>query len=62
LIDKPIDEIAIKAQGIAHIIMRVINEQITVCTVCKMAEAEIYQTTGDYCLNCWQQITEPDIR
>jgi hypothetical protein len=28
-----------------------------VCNHCKSRPAEIFQVTGDYCLECWQTIT-----
>jgi hypothetical protein len=28
-----------------------------VCIQCKSRPAEIFQVTGDYCLECWQTIT-----
>ena len=28
-----------------------------VCIHCKKRPAEIFQVTGDYCLECWQIIT-----
>jgi uncharacterized membrane protein len=27
------------------------------CGHCKSNAAEIFQVNGDYCLNCWQEIT-----
>jgi hypothetical protein len=27
------------------------------CDNCKSNAAEIFQVNGDYCLNCWQEIT-----
>lgn len=32
-----------------------------VCQVCKKQYAEIFQITGDYCLQCWMEATHPDI-
>ena len=31
-----------------------------VCDVCKV-EASIFQDEGNFCLECWQQRTEPNI-
>ena len=30
-----------------------------VCQHCKARTAEIFQESGDYCLNCWQEKTCP---
>jgi hypothetical protein len=27
------------------------------CTQCKERPAEIFQVTGDYCIECWQALT-----
>jgi hypothetical protein len=32
-----------------------------VCNLCKNNLAEIFQENGDYCLNCWQEITCPNV-
>jgi hypothetical protein len=29
----------------------------SVCIQCRSRPAEIFQVTGDYCLECWQTIT-----
>jgi cytochrome c5 len=31
------------------------------CGVCGKRNAEIFQITGDYCLECWQESTSPRI-
>lgn len=31
------------------------------CEYCSEKKAEIFQVTGDYCLDCWQQETYPDV-
>ena len=31
------------------------------CDNCKERLAEIFQVNGDYCLECWQELTYPDI-
>jgi hypothetical protein len=31
------------------------------CQGCQEKEAEIFQDNGDYCLECWQDITHPHI-
>lgn len=33
----------------------------TICYHCETNLAEIFQDNGDYCLNCWQEITCPNI-
>jgi hypothetical protein len=30
-----------------------------ICQHCKATMAEIFQESGDYCLNCWQEKTCP---
>ena len=32
------------------------------CQECKIKLAEIFQVTGDFCLECWMKVTHPDIR
>ena len=32
-----------------------------ICKHCKTNLAEIFQESGDYCLNCWQEITCPNV-
>jgi hypothetical protein len=31
------------------------------CSICHESEAAIFQTDGDYCLDCWQEMTHPKI-
>jgi hypothetical protein len=31
------------------------------CKRCKATLAEIFQESGDYCLDCWQEKTCPDV-
>ena len=31
------------------------------CEFCLQNRAEIFQVTGDYCLQCWQEETHPDV-
>jgi hypothetical protein len=31
------------------------------CSICHESEASIFQTDGEYCLYCWQEITHPKI-
>jgi len=31
------------------------------CNNCKSKVAEIFQFNGDYCLECWQDYTHPNI-
>jgi hypothetical protein len=32
-----------------------------ICINCNNKKAEIYQVNGDYCLECWQFLTHPEI-
>jgi hypothetical protein len=34
---------------------------ITRCAVCGDKEATIFQLEGDYCLDCWQKKTHPNV-
>jgi len=31
------------------------------CTNCKLKLAEIFQDAGDYCLQCWQEVTHTNV-
>lgn len=31
------------------------------CQKCKKQFAEVFQVTGDFCLQCWQEETHPEI-
>jgi hypothetical protein len=31
------------------------------CDHCKNKVSEIYQDSGDYCLECWQELTCPEV-
>ena len=31
------------------------------CAICRKGEAAIFQAEGDYCVNCWQEMTHPKI-
>jgi hypothetical protein len=31
------------------------------CDYCSQRTAEIFQVTGDYCLECWQKETHPNV-
>lgn len=32
-----------------------------VCEYCDIRPAEIFQVTGKYCLECWQELTHPEV-
>jgi len=34
---------------------------VSACQKCKKEVAEVFQVTGDFCLQCWQDETHPDI-
>jgi hypothetical protein len=34
---------------------------IIICQNCNSKPAEIFQTTGDYCIECWQAITHTNV-
>jgi len=31
------------------------------CNRCKDRLSEIFQVNGDYCLECWQELTRPEV-
>jgi hypothetical protein len=31
------------------------------CEFCSQKKAEIFQATGDYCIQCWQEETDPNV-
>jgi hypothetical protein len=37
------------------------NEKISSCDTCDDKPAEIFQVEGDYCLDCWQERTYPNL-
>jgi hypothetical protein len=43
------------------IMTQIILEQFIACDRCRHNEAEIYQDAGNYCAECWQVVTYPDI-
>jgi len=40
---------------------RVSAETTIICDACGRQEALIFQYEGNFCLNCWQTKTEPDV-
>lgn len=38
------------------------NSNMDICIKCKTKAAHIFHDSGDYCLECWQLSTHPDIR
>jgi hypothetical protein len=34
---------------------------VLLCQKCRKQAAEIFQVTGDFCLQCWQMATHPDV-
>jgi len=38
------------------------NSNMDICIKCKTKTAHIFHDSGDYCLECWQHSTHPDIR
>jgi hypothetical protein len=38
-----------------------IGAQDIICTHCSKRPAEIFQVTGDFCLECWQAVTHTNI-
>lgn len=45
-----LDKSAKKIKGIAH-------AESYQCMECQVKPAEIFQINGEYCLECWQEIT-----
>lgn len=41
--------------------MQVGMVEISQCTECRARAAEIFQDSGEYCLECWQKITETNV-
>jgi len=37
-------------------------KSICICSKCKNAEVEIWNDCGNYCVNCWQEITDTSPR
>jgi hypothetical protein len=37
------------------------EKDLSFCEFCAGEEAEIFQVTGDYCLQCWQDETYPNV-
>ncbi len=37
------------------------NSNMDICIKCKTKAAHIFHDSGDYCLECWQHSTHPDI-
>lgn len=37
------------------------NENIASCNTCDNKPADIFQVEGDYCLDCWQKRTYPNL-
>jgi hypothetical protein len=33
-----------------------------VCRYCCIRPAEIFQVTGNYCIECWQELTYPNVK
>ena len=38
------------------------DNNLDFCIKCKAKIAHIFHDSGDYCLECWQYFTHPDIR
>ena len=38
------------------------NNNMDICIKCKTKTPHIFHDSGDYCLECWQHSTHPDIR
>jgi hypothetical protein len=32
-----------------------------ICINCDTKKAEVYEVNGDYCLECWQRLTHPEV-
>ena len=37
------------------------NDSIATCHTCDEKPADIFQAEGDYCLECWQELTYPNL-
>jgi len=37
------------------------DDSISICSRCEVKPAEIFQINGEYCLDCWQNITHTDL-
>ncbi len=37
------------------------DDKVSYCNNCGVKRAEIYQDEGDYCIDCWQEQTHPNL-
>ena len=37
------------------------DDSVSVCNFCNDKSADVFQVEGEYCLDCWQKKTCPDI-
>ena len=56
-----VDDILCSKQPIIHVIAIEDISESQYCNNCKHKIAEIFQFNGDYCLECWQDYTHPNI-
>lgn len=42
--------------------MQILEEKVSnLCIKCKDQEAVVFNVLGDYCLGCWQDVTETSV-
>lgn len=46
---------------IIRMMLEMVENPPELCNNCNIAEAELFQVNGEYCLSCWQEITHSDV-
>jgi hypothetical protein len=49
-------------EGIGKSDAKLKSKSICICSKCKNAEVEIWNDCGNYCVKCWQEITDSSPR
>lgn len=53
------DTIEGKTEG--GLVVLAASARYDICQRCAVRPAEIFQVTGTYCLECWQELTHPNV-
>jgi hypothetical protein len=53
------EQLSLTQAGEAKITISNRNISICICEKCKKNEVDVYNVLGNYCLECWQEKTDP---
>lgn len=50
-----------KGEGKGELVVSAAAAEYHICEYCGIRPAAIFQVTGTYCVECWQELTHPNV-